>query len=285
MAREHVALLAKGRTPGHRPAGGGANRHCPAAFSADHPPEVFTGHRAVTAAAGPVQNRRTMATLASDCVFCAIEAGRAPATVVHRDARTIAFLDTRQANPGHVLVVPRRHLPDIRDADAPTAAAVMRAVSKVARAVARAFPNDGLSIWHSIGPAADQEVPHLHSTCTRGATATACCASTAAPPGGRAVRSLTSGASGFAPPSTRIKHAMGRRHIIGALVVCSATILSGPRGASAQDQPRFEAGVQVVAAAWRQFDGSDLGIGPVRLAPGEAAGGGGRVRPLFGRFP
>ena len=109
-----------------------------------------------------MQNRRTMATLASECVFCAIEAGRAPATVVHRDARTIAFLDTRQANPGHVLVVPRRHIPDIRDADAPTAAAVMRAVSKVARAVARAFPNDGLSIWHSIGPAADQEVPHLH---------------------------------------------------------------------------------------------------------------------------
>jgi hypothetical protein len=54
---------------------------------------------------------------------------------------------------------------------------------------------------------------------------------------------------------------MRRRHIIGTLVVCLATILAAPRGASAQDQPRFEAGVQVVAAAWRQFDGSDLGIG------------------------
>src|SRR5882672_7458040 len=27
---------------------------------------------------------------------------------------------------------------------------------------AAAFPNQGLSLWHSIGEAADQEVPHLH---------------------------------------------------------------------------------------------------------------------------
>jgi histidine triad (HIT) family protein len=89
-------------------------------------------------------------------------AGRLPATVVHRDARTIAFLDLRQANPGHVLVVPRAHIADIREADGVTAAAVMRSVARMTRAVGRAFPNEGLSVWHSIGPAADQEVPHLH---------------------------------------------------------------------------------------------------------------------------
>ena len=96
------------------------------------------------------------------CVFCDIVAGRLPATIVHRDARTIAFLDLRQANPGHVLVVPRTHVADIREADRPTAAALMHCVAKVARAVSRTFDNEGLSIWHSIGPAADQEVPHLH---------------------------------------------------------------------------------------------------------------------------
>jgi len=96
------------------------------------------------------------------CVFCEIISGRAPATLVHRDARTIAFLDVRQANPGHVLIVPRAHVADIRDADRATAAAVMQSVARMARAVGRVFPTDGLSIWHSIGPAADQEVPHLH---------------------------------------------------------------------------------------------------------------------------
>jgi histidine triad (HIT) family protein len=43
-----------------------------------------------------------------------------------------------------------------------TGAALMAMVSRVTRAVGRAFPNEGLSLWHSIGEAAFQEVPHLH---------------------------------------------------------------------------------------------------------------------------
>lgn len=38
----------------------------------------------------------------------------------------------------------------------------MQSVSRVTRAVGLAFPNNGLSLWHSIGEAAFQEVPHLH---------------------------------------------------------------------------------------------------------------------------
>ena len=96
------------------------------------------------------------------CTFCDIVAGRTPATVVASDGLTVAFLDLRQFHPGHVLVVPRAHLADIRQADPATASAVMSSVATVARAVANAFPHEGLSVWHSIGPAADQEVPHLH---------------------------------------------------------------------------------------------------------------------------
>jgi histidine triad (HIT) family protein len=97
-----------------------------------------------------------------DCVFCAIAGGAAAASVVMSDETTIAFLDLRQFHPGHVLVIPRRHVPDIRAVDDDTASAVMRAVARVARAVDRVFPNDGLSIWHSAGEGANQEVPHLH---------------------------------------------------------------------------------------------------------------------------
>ena len=96
------------------------------------------------------------------CPFCAIAAGRSPASIVAADALTVAFLDLRQFHPGHVLIVPRRHLPDIRALDDTTAAALMCAVARVARAVDRAFPSDGLSIWHSAGAGANQEVPHLH---------------------------------------------------------------------------------------------------------------------------
>ncbi len=96
------------------------------------------------------------------CAFCAIASGSLPASIVYEDAITIAFMDLRQFHAGHVLVIPRAHLADIRNADDATAAAVMVTVARVARAVDKVFPNDGLSLWHSAGEGANQEVPHLH---------------------------------------------------------------------------------------------------------------------------
>jgi histidine triad (HIT) family protein len=100
--------------------------------------------------------------MANDCVFCEIMAGRAPAEVVYEDDLTIAFVDPRQHNPGHVLVVPRAHVSDIRHLDASSGAAMMSTMIRMARAVDRTFPNEGMSLWHSIGPAAFQEIPHMH---------------------------------------------------------------------------------------------------------------------------
>ena len=100
--------------------------------------------------------------MTESCVFCAIVAGTLPASIVYEDDLTIAFLDLRQFHPGHTLVIPRQHVPDVRHLDEATGAAVMTTVSRISRAVAAAFENQGLSLWHSIGPAAFQEVPHLH---------------------------------------------------------------------------------------------------------------------------
>jgi histidine triad (HIT) family protein len=100
--------------------------------------------------------------LQEHCVFCEIVNGNEPASIVFEDELTMAFVDLRQFHPGHTLVIPRQHLHDIRELDPVIGAAVMATVSKVTRAVSAAFPNQGLSLWHSIGEAAFQEVPHLH---------------------------------------------------------------------------------------------------------------------------
>ena len=100
--------------------------------------------------------------MSESCVFCAIVRGEAEAAVVHEDALTLAFIDLRQAVPGHVLVIPRAHLPDLRALDDATGAALMATTVRITRAVGEAFPNGGISLWHSIGEAAFQEVPHLH---------------------------------------------------------------------------------------------------------------------------
>jgi len=96
------------------------------------------------------------------CAFCGIVRGTQPSSLVWEDELTLAFVDLRQFHAGHTLVIPRQHLRDIRELDPKTGAALIASVTRVTRAVAAAFPNQGLSLWHSIGEAADQEVPHLH---------------------------------------------------------------------------------------------------------------------------
>jgi histidine triad (HIT) family protein len=100
--------------------------------------------------------------MSDGCVFCAIARGRAPASIVCENELVLAAIDLRQFHPGHTLVIPRQHFRDVRELDDTTGAALMAMVSRVTRGVGRAFPNQGLSVWHSIGEAAFQEVPHLH---------------------------------------------------------------------------------------------------------------------------
>ena len=97
-----------------------------------------------------------------DCVFCDIVSGKIAASIVIEDELTMAFVDLRQFHPGHTLVIPRHHFRDVRELDHSTGSALMATISRVTRAVGAMFPNEGLSLWHSIGEAAFQEVQHLH---------------------------------------------------------------------------------------------------------------------------
>jgi histidine triad (HIT) family protein len=176
------------------------------------------------------------------CAFCDIVAERTPATVVARDALTIAFLDLRQFHPGHVLVVPRAHLADVRDADEVTSAALMTSVARVARAVSDTFPNEGMSVWHSIGPAADQEVPHLHFHVHP--------------------RRLDDGLLRVYPrspahPDRGTLDAWGAK--LSAVLAALLVLWAVP--AAAQPAQRLEAAVHVAAASIPEFEGSDFGIG------------------------
>ncbi|HEX9184987.1 MAG TPA: HIT family protein [Burkholderiales bacterium] len=98
----------------------------------------------------------------SDCVFCKIVARSIPATLVHEDAETLAFMDIGQVNPGHVLVACKAHVENVYGLSDAQAAAVFRAAAKVARAVRAAFDPPGLSIYQANGKPAGQTVFHFH---------------------------------------------------------------------------------------------------------------------------
>ena len=97
-----------------------------------------------------------------DCPFCAILAGDLPASIVCEDDGVVAFMDLRQAVPGHVLVVPRQHVETLYDLDEDSAAALMRMAVRVAKAARATFDPAGLNLWQSNGEAGGQEVPHFH---------------------------------------------------------------------------------------------------------------------------
>jgi histidine triad (HIT) family protein len=102
------------------------------------------------------------APVADDCIFCAIAAGDAPATVVDEDERTIAFMDIAPATRGHLLVIPRAHSTDLLTIDQEDLDATMHAAQRMAQRVHDRLDPDGVNLLNSCGRAAWQTVFHFH---------------------------------------------------------------------------------------------------------------------------
>ena len=98
----------------------------------------------------------------TDCIFCRIVSKQIPASVVHEDDHTIAFMDLGQVNPGHVLVATKAHVENVFGLDDVQAGAVFRTVTRIARASRDAFGAPGMTIFQANGKAGAQTVFHFH---------------------------------------------------------------------------------------------------------------------------
>ncbi|MFZ0699492.1 MAG: HIT domain-containing protein [Thermoplasmata archaeon] len=94
------------------------------------------------------------------CIFCAIVAHRAPAYLVYEDAEAIAFLDIFPFTRGHLLVVPKHHVPRLTDLAAEEHAPYIGALATVCRRAERLSPDYNVTL--NQGAAAGQIVFHLH---------------------------------------------------------------------------------------------------------------------------
>lgn len=95
-------------------------------------------------------------------VFSRIIAGELPCAKVYEDEHCFAFMDAGQVNPGHVIVTTRRAAETLLDLEEEEAAALFRAVWRVAKAVDKAFAPPGLTILQANRAAGWQTVPHVH---------------------------------------------------------------------------------------------------------------------------
>ena len=100
---------------------------------------------------------------AHGCLFCAIAARHAEASVVYEDETVVAFMDLNPVTPGHLLVVPRRHAVGLEDLDRATAAHVWSVGHDMAGALRRSdLRCEGINLLLCDGEVAFQTVFHFH---------------------------------------------------------------------------------------------------------------------------
>ncbi|GAY72816.1 HIT family protein [Lentilactobacillus kosonis] len=98
-----------------------------------------------------------------DCIFCKIVAGEIPSYTIYEDDVVKAFLDISQGTPGHTLVIPKKHVPNIFEYDPELAGEVFSRIPKIARAIKASNPEiQGMNIVNNNGQIAYQSVFHSH---------------------------------------------------------------------------------------------------------------------------
>ena len=95
-------------------------------------------------------------------IFSRIAAGEIPCHRVYEDEHVIAFLDIAPVSRGHVLVVPKEERERLHELSPESAAALGRALQRVAAAVVRATGAADYNVLQNNGAAAHQAVMHVH---------------------------------------------------------------------------------------------------------------------------
>lgn len=97
------------------------------------------------------------------CLFCRIVAGEIPASIVYQDDRIVAFRDINPQAPGHVLLIPRRHIATLNDLSSEDDALVGELVRRGA-AIARelGYSERGYRAVFNCNAEAGQTVFHIH---------------------------------------------------------------------------------------------------------------------------
>lgn len=94
-----------------------------------------------------------------NCIFCQIVQGKIPAAKVFEDENFLAFLTISPHQPGHTLIIPKKHIPYIFDMEDTELKDIIVFCKPIAKAIKNVFrPKTG-----KVGVmVAGMGVPHVH---------------------------------------------------------------------------------------------------------------------------
>jgi histidine triad (HIT) family protein len=98
----------------------------------------------------------------SDCPFSRIATGEAPAEVVFQDDELVAFRDRHPVAPIHILLIPRKHIDNLRDAAEQDAPLLGRLLLRAAEVAKKEGVSGGFRLVTNTGAQAGQSIYHLH---------------------------------------------------------------------------------------------------------------------------
>ena len=98
----------------------------------------------------------------SDCLFCKIAAGDIPSDKLYEDDEIVAFRDVNPQAPVHVLIIPRKHLASLNDAEAGDTALLGKLLLTAKRLAGELEVGQGYRVVNNCGASAGQSVFHVH---------------------------------------------------------------------------------------------------------------------------
>lgn len=98
----------------------------------------------------------------TDCILCKISQKQAGAFILHESGNIIAVLDLYPATRGHVLVLPRKHIPNVYEMPADVGKEIMQTAILLSNTIKRQLRPDGLNLIQSNGIAGGQTIDHFH---------------------------------------------------------------------------------------------------------------------------
>jgi histidine triad (HIT) family protein len=101
--------------------------------------------------------------VAADCIFCKIIARELPASVVAENNSIIVIKDIHPKATTHLLILPKKHLLDLRDAKAADAA-LLADILFMSQELSKKLDAPGaFRILFNNGPEVGQKVFHMHA--------------------------------------------------------------------------------------------------------------------------
>jgi histidine triad (HIT) family protein len=97
-----------------------------------------------------------------DCLFCKIAAREIPANIVYENEKVIAFLDIAPVNPGHTLVIPKKHYANMEEINEDDLCELIKAVKIVGKSLKNNLEVQGYNISENNDPVSGQIIPHIH---------------------------------------------------------------------------------------------------------------------------